>query len=269
MSRRKNSHHNGFVDQIRRLRTRAERLRTGTFYAEGNRIVEQAVNAGAVIDACVVAPEIINSERVWQTIAQLRRNQTPVIELDLESFNRLSFKSNPSGIAIVVRSTLQPLDDALVTHKLGWVALDNVGNPGNLGAILRSCDAVGCSGILLLGNAADPYHPDAIQASMGALFALQLVQASFEQLVRWKQRHRYPMIGTSAAATTTYRQVAYPAPLVLLMGSERLGLSADKLAICDIVTSIPLIGTSDSLNLAVATSVILYEVFHQHAQARE
>ena len=266
MSQRRDTQPNAIIEQIRRLRKRDERLRTGTFYAEGNRIVEQAVKAGAEIDCCILAPAIVSSERVWNTVTELRANQVPIVELDVDRFNRLCFKNNPSGIAVVARSTIQPLSDGLVTNKLGWVALDAIGNPGNLGAILRSCDAVGCSGVLLLGNGTDPYHPDAIQASMGAIFALQLVETTFAQLLQWKRRHGYPMVGTSATAATTYRQVAYQTPLILLMGSERLGLSADKLAICDIVTSIPIIGTSDSLNLAVATSVILYEVFHQQHQ---
>lgn len=251
------------INQIRRLRTRVERLRTGTFYAEGNRIVEQAVRSGALLASCIIAPELINRARSWQTVEQIAAKHVPIVELDRASFDRLSFKGNPSGVAVVVRSTVQPLSQAKVKAGLGWVALDNVGNPGNLGAILRTCDAVGCAGLILLGNGADPYHPDAIQASMGAIFALQLVTATFAELIAWKDAQGYPLVGTTATASTTYRQVRYQTPLVLLMGSERLGLSADKLACCDLVTSIPLVGTSDSLNLAVATSVILYELFHQ------
>src|SRR5207245_8395225 len=133
------------------------------------------------------------------------------------------------------------------------------GNPGNLGAILRTCDAVGCAGIILLGDTTDPYHPAALRASMGAVFSQRLVRAQLDEFARWKREHGYIVVGTSVTAEQEYRQVSYPAPLVLLMGSERLGLSAEQQAVCDMLVRIPMVGTGDSLNLAVATRGVLYE----------
>jgi TrmH family RNA methyltransferase len=144
------------------------------------------------------------------------------------------------------------------------VALSGVGNPGNIGAVMRTCDAVGCAGLILLGDTADPYHPDAVRASRGTAFALCLVRASLPELVAWKRTHRVNVLGTSPTAATDYRGVRYPRPLLLLMGSERGGLSPAARALCDQLVRVPMVGRADSLNLAVATGVVLYELFYQH-----
>jgi TrmH family RNA methyltransferase len=100
---------------------------------------------------------------------------------------------------------------------------------------------------------------------MGALFSQRLVKASFAEFAQWKREHGYTVVGTSGAAKTDYRQASYVSPLILLMGSERQGLSYEQQAICDLTVRIPMVGRSDSLNLAVATGIVLYEIFYQSA----
>jgi len=251
------------VKQIRQLRGRAERERSGTCYVEGARIVAQAVRAGAAIERCVIAPALLSGEFARDVVRDLRALRVPVLELSPAAFGSISFKENLQGIGAVVRPRLELLQDVRLTNTLGWVALDAVGNPGNLGAILRTCDAVGCAGIIMLGNTTDPYHPAAVRASMGAVFSQRLVRAGFDEFAQWKRQHGYTVIGTSGTAARDYRHVGFQAPVVLLMGSERLGLSAEQQAVCDLLVSIPMVGTGDSLNLAVATSIVLYEVFFQ------
>lgn len=191
------------------------------------------------------------------------------MEMSPGAFGSISFKENVQGIGAIVRSQIEPLTAASTRlDSLGWVALVAVGNPGNLGAILRSSDAVGCDGIILLGETIDPYHPAAVRASMGAVFSQRIVRAEPEELAWWTDRHGLPVVGTAGDAPREYRDVAYPTPLVLLSGSERLGLSPRQQALCDVLVRIPMVGTSDSLNVAVATSVVLYEVFHQRRSAR-
>lgn len=251
------------IAHIRDLRNRHQRVSSGTFYAEGNRIVAQAVAAGMTVELAVVAPELVTSDLVHATVADLRARGVPVHEMRVDDFNRLSFKRNPSGLGAVVHGSIATLDGLTPDGGLGWVALDGVGNAGNLGAILRTTDAVGCDGVILIGDTTDPYHPDTVRASMGAIFSQRLVQASWPDFVAWKRRTGVPVVGTSGDARADYRGVAYPLPLVLMMGSERLGLSAEQQALCDLVVRIPMVGTGDSLNLSVATGIILYELFHQ------
>jgi TrmH family RNA methyltransferase len=141
------------------------------------------------------------------------------------------------------------------------VALDAAQDPGNIGTILRTSDAVGGAGLLLLGQSADPYDPGALRASMGAIFSQRLVKTDFTQLLQWARQQHIPLVGTSDSASTDYRAAHYHQPTVLLMGSERAGLSQEQQAQCDLVVKIPMVGRSDSLNLAVATGVLLYELF--------
>jgi RNA methyltransferase, TrmH family len=176
----------------------------------------------------------------------------------------LAAKDRAQGLGVVVRQRWESLArlDANAGHR--WVALDTVQYPANLGTILRTCDAVGAAGVILLGDTADPYDPAAVRASVGAIFALRLARASFAELFEWKRRNRVMVVGTSPTATLDYRSVAYKPPVVLLMGSEPRGLAREQQDMCDAVVTIPMVGRSDSLNLAVATSVVLYEIFHQH-----
>jgi TrmH family RNA methyltransferase len=252
------------VAEIRRLRTPRERERTRTFYAEGTHIVAQAVQAGLEIQYCVVAPGLLTSAYGWQAVETIKANDVPVVELNVPAFKSLSFKENLQGIGVVVRSRVQPLETLDLAGTLGCVALDAVGNPGNLGAILRTCDAVGCGGLVMLGDTTDPYNPAAIRASMGAVFWQPLVRATFPEFLEWARRHGYQVMGTSPAAEYEYQDAEYPAPIVLLMGSERTGLSSEKASLCDQLVRIPMIGVGDSLNLAVATSIVLYEAFHRN-----
>lgn len=255
------------VKQLRQLRTRPERERSGTFYVEGVRIVAQAARSNWKLERCVIAPTLLVSDYGRQIVEELRSEGTPVTELSAEDFGSISFKENLQGIGAVVRSRMESLDEVYPSDGVGWVALDSVGNPGNLGAILRTCDAVGCDGILLLGDTTDPYHPAAVRASMGAIFAQRLVRARWDEFLRWKAERGYHVTGTSGTASQEYREVSYPSPLVLLMGSERQGLSVEQQGACDLLVRIPMVGTGDSLNLGVATSLMLYEVFHQRRSA--
>jgi TrmH family RNA methyltransferase len=186
-----------------------------------------------------------------------------MIEVTADIFQSLATKEHAQGIGIVARQRW--LELAHIRPEAGqcWVALDTVQYPGNLGTILRTCDAVGAAGVILLGNTTDPYDPAGVRASMGAIFSQRLARASFAEFAAWCRRHSLTVVGTSPAAARDYQAVAYQAPLVLLMGSEPRGLSREQQALCDVVVNIPMVGWSDSLNLAVATGLMLYEVFNQ------
>jgi len=252
------------VKDLRQLRSRQGREKTKTCYIEGNRIVAQAVQAEVQVERVVIAPDIITNQQVWDTVSALENAGVPVLKLSTKSFDSISFKSNPHGIGMVIKPRLHELKDIQPDLlDFAWVALDKVGNPGNLGAIFRTCDAVGVKGVILLDDTVDPYHPDAVKASMGAIFSLSIVRCTFPEFVEWKNDMGYQVVGTSGEAEESYRSLNYPNPFILMMGSERLGLSEEKQKVCDQIVRIPMVGKSDSLNLAVAASLILYEAFHK------
>lgn len=260
------SQSNARIKQIRSLRNRHEREQTGLFFIEGIRIVVEAAQAGARIETLVVAPELLKSQIGQETVRQEQARGGPVLEVSAQVFKSLSVKEGPQGIGAVLHERWEPLDEVRLTNDLCWVALDAAQDPGNIGTILRTNDAVGGTGIMLLGNCADPYDPSALRASMGAIFSQRLVKASFADFARWKERHHYTVVGTSDSARLDYRAAHYHTPLVLLMGSERQGLSAEQQAMCDQMVCIPMAGRSDSLNLSVATGIVLYEIFYQGRQ---
>ncbi len=254
---------NTTIKHIRRLRRRKEREQSGLFFIEGIRQVTEALQLGAEIATLIVAPDLLTSAFAWETVMS---PATPAerIEVTPEVFRHISSREGPQGIGALVRQRWEPLEQVRLGNKLGWVALDAVQDPGNLGTILRTSDAVGCAGVMLLGHSTDPYDPGALRAGMGAVFAQQLVRASFSEFAAWKQQYGYQVVGTSDAATMDYQECRYQPPLVLLMGSERLGLALEQQALCNQMVRIPMVGRSDSLNLAVATGVMLYELFNQN-----
>ncbi len=251
------------IKHIRSLRHRQEREETGVFFIEGIRLVTEAIQLGAAIETLVVAPELLKSQFAQEIVQTQLEHDTPYIEVTADVFKSISIKEGPQGIGAIVHQHWESLDHLRLSSKDYWVALDAAQDPGNIGTILRTGDAFGSAGLILLGNSADPYDPTALRASMGAIFSQRLVKATFADFAYWKQQHNYHLIGTSKASPHNYRTVSYPLPLVLLMGSERQGLSNEQQTLCDLMVSIPMVGRSDSLNLAIATGIVLYEVFNQ------
>ncbi len=259
---------NPAIKQIRALAARKERERSGLFFVEGIRLVTEAVQVGADLVQGVVAPDLLKGSMGREVAATLRAGGVPCLEVTAEVFAGLSAKEGPQGLGAVVRQCWERLEGAGRQEAgLGWVALDAVQDPGNLGTILRTSDAVGAAGVILVGPTTDPYDPAAVRASMGAIFTQRLIRASWAEFAAWKQIVDITLIGASDKATADYQAVTYRPPLVLLMGSERQGLSAEQQALCDLMVRIPMVGRSDSLNLAVATGVALYEIFNQQRAA--
>ncbi len=256
------------IKQIRRLHERRERQESGLFYLEGLRIVGEAVEAEARIETLVIAPELLHSEFGLSLVAEQSRRGVDVLEVSAELFQRLALKDGPQGLAAVVHQNWLPLSSVRVQPGRPWVALDAVADPGNLGTILRTSDAAGGEGVILLDQSTDPYDPAAVRASMGALFDQRIVRASLAEFSAWKKGSDLILVGTSGAAAQDYHAYRFAEKTILLMGSERHGLLPAHLALCDAVVSIPMLGKSDSLNLAVATAVVLYEMVNQRRQER-
>ncbi len=253
------------IKQIRKLiRERKERQQSGFFYIEGLRIVGEAVQVGAAIDMLVVAPQLLTSPFGKELVNQAKVNGIEVLEVSSEVFREFSLKEGPQGIGAILRQRWANLED--ISPKYGdiWVALDSVADPGNLGTILRTSDAVGGRGVILLDHSTDPYETSSLRASMGAIFSQVLVRASLDEFSHWAKEQVIPIVGTSDKADTDYQAYSYPNPLVLLMGSERQGLLQAHVWICDKVVAIPMVGRSDSLNLSVATGIVLYEIYNQY-----
>lgn len=251
------------VKLIRKLEQKKYRQETGLFFIEGLHTVGEAVQVGAPIESLVIAPELLVSEFGKSLVAHPNVKDVDRIEVSKEIYEAIAHKEGPQGIGALVRQDWQILETVQVKPSDCWLALDAIADPGNLGTIMRTADAVGVRGVILLGNATDPHDPTAVKASMGAIFSLALVQTHWETFEHWVSNQGITLVGASDSATADYREIAYTRPLALLMGSERHGLSSQQQAACDWMAAIPMVGRSDSLNLAVATGVMLYEIFNQ------
>jgi TrmH family RNA methyltransferase len=259
------SRSNPIVKEARALRQRKSRQESGLFIVEGIRHVGEADEAGAEIVSIWHAPDLLESAYALQLVNRLAERGVACYACTQEVFESLAEKDNPQGLLAIVRPPVQTLA-ALQPGNFPWsVALVDPQDPGNLGAVLRTIDAVGASGLLLLESepgrqsTVEPYHPSAVRASMGALFWHPVVSASFDDFINWAAEHGYHIYGTSAHAKLDYRAVqAYRKPCILLMGSEREGLTSEQTACCEALIRLPMHGHCSSLNLAVATGVMLY-----------
>lgn len=231
-------------------------------------MVAEALQLSAPVEVLIAAPDLLVSDFGRSLLDQAQEKGITTLEVSDEVFASLSVKEGPQGLAALVHEQWTSLDQSQPAPGDIWVALDTVADPGNLGTILRTGDAAGARGVILLDQSTDPYDPTALRASMGAVFAQQLIRATHSEFAGWQRRGGYIVVGTSDAAAVDYHHARYPNPVILLMGSERQGLSEGLLAMCSQVVRIPMAGRSDSLNLAVATGIVLYEVINQRRDKR-
>jgi TrmH family RNA methyltransferase len=261
------SRNNPKIKAARALRQRKARQEQGAFLVEGIRHVGEAIEAGAALQAIFYAPELLESPYAQNLIEEQSRAGVACYATTPEVFASLAEKENPQGIVAVARTFERSLAE-LSPQNFPWgVALVAPQDPGNLGAILRTIDAAGASGLILIDSSVDPFHPSAVRASMGAIFWLPVVGASFAAFAAWAQGHGYYLYGTSAHAPADYRELAYCTPCILLMGSEREGLTKGQAGVCNHMVRLPMRGRTTSLNLAVATGVMLYAMLENMVAA--
>jgi len=254
---------NSRIKQIRKLSSHKERSQTGSFFVEGLRIVGEAFEQNAQFEYLIYSPDLLSSEFGWKIVQYFKEKGLEVLETSEEVFKSISTKDGPQGLAAVLLQKKQSIQGLNLQKGDLWIALDSIQDPGNLGTILRTSDAVGGKGLILLDQSTDPYSIAATRASMGALFSQKIIFANFMEFKAWKRENEIAVIATSDAADLDYQKISYPDPMILLMGSERQGLHPEYHELCDAIVRIPMVGRSDSLNLAIATGVTLYEIFNQ------
>jgi len=246
------------IKQARTLRRRKERDASGLFLVEGIHHVAEAIEAGAAVEYVCYAPGLLTSEFARELIARESARGLACVAVSNEVFESIAEKENPAGLLAVVRRP--PSNLQLLTSNIQscYVALVSPQDPGNIGSILRSIDGAGASGLILLDGGADPYHPSAVRASMGALFWKPITSAAFGEFVDWTKKQGYRIVGASAQAAVDYREANYSRPLILLLGSEQKGLSPEHRAACDQWVRLPMQGRVSSLNLSAAAGALLY-----------
>ncbi|MEA2510429.1 MAG: methyltransferase, TrmH family [Actinomycetota bacterium] len=255
---------NPMLKRIRRLRSRKHREREGAFFVEGIQSVFQAVRNKAEIETIVIAPDLLRSDRAARMVIERKERGTQVVSVGPDAFASIADRDNPSGLGAIVRAQAPTLERLAVGPGAIFVALDHVEKPGNVGSIIRSVDAAGAGGVIVIGDSTDPYHPTAVKASMGTLFSVPVTSVgTVDEVLVWAEHRGLHTIGTSAHAETTCWSTSYELPTLLLFGNEGAGLDSSVLRRTAASVSIPMYGTATSLNLAVAVGILLYEVRRQ------
>lgn len=251
---------NPAIKALKALHAKKGRAESGLFLAEGARLALQACELGVWPEILVYAPAALERAPVHALIEEACSRRIRVIETSEALLAQISKRDNPQTVIGAYRQTLAPLD-ALEGDTI--VALETVRDPGNLGTILRTADSAGAGGVILVGESCDPFSVEAVRASMGSLFAMRLARASFAELVAYKRKRDASMLGASLKGANWAADATAPARTILLMGNEQSGLPEDMEAACDLLVKLPMRGRADSLNLAVATGVILYDIWRR------
>jgi RNA methyltransferase, TrmH family len=254
---------NPLVKRFRLLAERKHRRQQGAFVVEGAQPVGRAFEAAWDVEALIVAPNLL-TETGRRIVESQQSTGARIAQVSDELFGRLSDREGPSGLAAIVRSRTTPADNLPVRPDSVYVALYEIGNPGNLGTIIRTADATGVAGVILIGDSADPFAPTAVKASMGSLFAVPITHVpNADAFFSWAEAVNVRVLATSGSAEGEHWSARYQPPLAILFGPEGPGLPAEALARADQQIRIPMTGTPESLNLAVAVGVMLYEVRRQ------
>ena len=250
---------NDEVKRLRALHERKFRKQTGWFLAEGTRICHEAMDLGWAMHRLAFLAGRENDRQVKRLLAGLIPTGGRALPITESLMQRINRKDNPQTVLGAFGQRWDGLDQIDGSNNETWVALDRVRDPGNLGAIMRSADAVGAKGLILIGNCTDPYSVESVRASMGAVFNVRIIACSEVAFLKFAENWQGRIIGTALPSAIDYRQADYERPLIMLMGNEQSGLTDSLMGACSQLVKLPMLGRSDSLNLAVATGVALYE----------
>ncbi len=252
---------NPLVKDIKALALKKFRDQQNAFMAEGLKLVIDALDLGWQIRTLVFAKAGRGNPAVEKVAARTVAAGGTVLEVSEKVLSAITRRDNPQMVVGVFSQKYLPLKDIRPKDGDVWVALDRVRDPGNLGTVLRTVDAVGARGVILVGDSTDPFSVETVRATMGSVFAVPVAKASVEAFLAWRKSFPGLVAGTHLKGAVDYRSVDFGnRPVLLLMGNEQQGLPDDLAASCDRLLRIPQAGRADSLNLAVATGIMLFEI---------
>ena len=260
MPRQISSFSNETVKRLRSLRDKKARREEGLFLAEGLRILAEARDSGRLPEIVAYSAAGGVHPLAADIIAATEAAGGDVIETSPDILSKMSGKDNPQAILGAYRQPDTSLAAIDRTASPLWLVAQALRDPGNIGTILRTGDATGAGGLILIDDSADPYSVEAVRASMGAIFTQAVATARWEEFVPWLRSGPGQLVGTSLATDRDYLDTAYEAPCFLLIGNESQGLPAAYEAECDVLAKIPMAGRADSLNAAVAAAVMAFQV---------
>ena len=252
---------NPLVKDIKALALKKFRDQQRAFMAEGLKLVIDALDLGWQVRTLVFSKAGRGNAAVEKAAARTVAAGGTVLEVSEKVLSAITRRDNPQMVVGVFSQRFAALKDIRPGNGDVWVALDRVRDPGNLGTVIRTVDAVGARGVILVGDATDPFAVETVRATMGSIFAVPVARTTAAEFLAWRKGFAGLVVGTHLKGAVDYRCVDFgKRPVLLLMGNEQQGLPDELAASCDRLLRIPQAGRADSLNLAVATGVMLYEV---------
>jgi TrmH family RNA methyltransferase len=245
---------NDTVKSVRALHLRKAREESGLFLAEGLKIVTEAVELGHAPRTLLFSAKAADHPLLRRAVARARES----VEVTPAILAKISRRENPQTVLGVFEQRFVALVTFDAVGEGVLIALEDVRDPGNLGTIIRTVDAAGGAGVILIGDCCDPYSVEAVRATMGSVFAVPVARTDAAQFLAWRAAWPGLVVGTLLAATQDFRATTFRRPSLILLGNEQAGLSPALAASCDVNVKIPMRGRADSLNLAVAAAVMLY-----------
>ncbi|MEO1322372.1 MAG: RNA methyltransferase [Pseudomonadota bacterium] len=258
---------NPLIKQLRSLDRKKGRNETGLFLAEGARLIEQAMAQEWQVETLIVSNSGVERGYVSDLATRAQTQGARLIQVPDRLAGSIARKDNPQAVIAAIRQRDLDLADLAQNDPGLWIGLYECRDPGNLGTILRTADCAGAAGIILIETCCDPYSVEAVRASMGSLFDVRLARADFERFNAWRKTAGLNMVAASVNGDATHTGVDFGQPSLILMGNEQAGLPATVEAACDTLCLIPMRGGADSLNLAQATAIMLYEGWRQRGFA--
>jgi len=260
MARQVTAFSNTTVKRLRSLRDKKARRAEGLFLAEGLRIIAEARDSGRLPEIIAFSAEGARHPLAAEIIAATEAAGGEAIETTPDILTKMSGKDNPQMLLGAYRQPDTALERLDRTVSPLWIVAQALRDPGNIGTILRTGDAVGAGGLILIDDCADAFSVEAVRASMGALFTQQVATARWPEFIEWVRSGEGQLVGTSLKATHDYLEAEYRKPCFLLIGNEQQGLPAGYEAECDLLVKIPMAGRADSLNAAVAAAVMAFTI---------
>ena len=256
-----NSLQNSRVKEVVKLRDRRHRDRTGKFLIEGYRELLRAAEAGMEIDELFTCPELFLGENEQQLIESLQAKVH--MTCDSTVFQKMSYRDRPDGLLAIAPQMNRQLSEITFQSTPFIVVAEAIEKPGNLGTILRTCDAVGADALLVCDRCTDIHNPNVVRASVGTLFTVPVVEVGNEEAAAWLGAHGILILAAMPSAKDLYTEVDFTKPVAIAFGTEQYGLSDFWTQRAKHQVRIPMRGQADSLNVAMSTGVLLYEVLRQ------
>lgn len=253
------------IKQLVKLRDRRPRDEAGVFMVEGYRQIRRALEKNIPLHALYVCPEWYLGENEPALIEQAAAAGAQVVELSKDAFAKVAYRERPDGLLAVAPQWKRSLDDLKLSAEPFILVVEAIEKPGNLGTILRSADAAGCEAVIVCDPVTDIFNPNVVRASTGVLFSVPLVVAESAQVQEWLKTKGVRTVATTPAAEKLYTDADLRGPLAVIMGSEQYGLSDFWLKNADLPVRIPMAGQADSLNVAMATIITLFEAVRQRS----